>query len=81
MMKYVWMVIGAAIAVVPVFAVGFWKGGSAKEAYLLSRAKTEQIEVYKDGKRIDENVLSSTDSALCDYLGGCELQQDNGGSH
>lgn len=81
MMKYFWIALGAVCGFALGFAVGFYKGGSAKEAYLLSQGKSQQIEVYKDGKKIDENVLSATDSALCDYLGGCELQQDNGGSH
>lgn len=80
MMKYFWLALGAVAGLALGFAVGFWKGGSAKEAYLLSQNKSQQIEVYKDGKKIDENVLSATDSALCDYLGGCELQ-DSGGNH
>ncbi len=79
-MKYVWMLVGAGIMLGPAFAVGFWKGGSAKEAYLLSQTKSQQIEVYKDGKKIDEQVLSATDSGLCAVLGGCEMS-DDGGNH
>ena len=38
---------------------------------ILSRLQSDRIEVLKDGKAIDEEVLGADDNLLCDLLGGC----------
>ena len=38
---------------------------------ILSKLKDDRIEILKDGKRIDAEVLGADDDTLCGFLGGC----------
>ena len=38
---------------------------------ILSKLKDDRIEILKDGKRIDAEVLGADDDTLCRLLGGC----------
>lgn len=38
---------------------------------ILSKLKDDRIEILKDGKRIDAEVLGADDDTLCSFLGGC----------
>jgi hypothetical protein len=70
-MKWLWMGLGALIAVplvsIPVYLVGSAQGKQAvKNALVKERLVTkEQI------SEIDNLVFDADESALCDILGGC----------
>lgn len=42
---------------------------------IVTKLKDSRITLLKDGKEIDEKVLSADDSELCAFLGGC-VQSD-----
>ena len=75
-MKYLWLAIGFAAGLSVGLLVGWFKGLTDFEAKIHNKLQGQQIEVYKDGKRIDEKVFSADDVGLCDMLGSCELHND-----
>jgi hypothetical protein len=42
---------------------------------ILARLADDRISILKDGKKIDEEVLSADDDQLCRLLGGCVSDQ------
>lgn len=79
-MKYFWLAIGIAAGLSVGLTLGWFKGRSDTKASIQAKISTKQIEVYKDGKKLDEEVFNADDSLLCDMLGTCELQ-NNGESN
>lgn len=48
-----------------------WQAFSGGKKYVLNKMAEERIEMFKDGKRIDETVFNADDVGLCTLLGGC----------
>lgn len=65
--------LGAAIGVAALLTFTHVYVYNAGKDTVLARLKDQRIEVLKDGKKIDAEVLAADDSTLCDILGGCEL--------
>lgn len=74
MMMYVKL--GAAIGVAALLTFTHIYVYNAGKDTVLARLKDQRIEVLKDGKKIDAEVLAADDDALCAILGGCELQNN-----
>jgi hypothetical protein len=70
-MKWVWMAIGAAVISAPAYGFGFYMGDAHRKDKIAAQQASGQIQIYKDGRQIDEKVLSADDVGLCDMLGGC----------
>lgn len=70
-MKWLWMVIGAAAISAPMYGFGFYMGDSSRKDKIAAQQASGQIQIYKDGRQIDEKVLSADDATICDMLGGC----------
>lgn len=62
---------GAILLIVAItyalYGFGFQRGREAVLAHIAS----DRVRILVDGKAIDNAVLASDDSALCDRLGGC----------
>lgn len=70
-LRYVaWGVIAALLTFSHIYAIQYGKG------VILSRLSQDRIKVLKDGQEVDKEALGADDSALCDLLGGCELQDN-----
>lgn len=61
----------AAVVTLAIVVGSYIKGRSDGRSSLLAKMQAERIEVLKDGKVITDEVLNSSDDALCDLLGGC----------
>lgn len=63
--------VGAVLVIIgigySIYAIGYHRGRTA----ILERMASDRVQVLIDGKEIDNAVLGSDDSALCDRLGGC----------
>jgi len=71
MFKWLSVILGG-LAVLPLaFGAGFIVGVRQHKATVESRAKDDKITILKDGKQIDEKVLTADDSLICSMLGGC----------
>lgn len=62
-----------AIALGSIGILGFshYKAYTLGKDVVLNKLKDDRIRILKDGKEIDEQVLSADDDALCILLGGC----------
>lgn len=63
--------VGIAVSALAIVVGSYIKGRSDGRSSLLAKMQAERIEVLKDGKVITDEVLNSSDDALCDLLGGC----------
>lgn len=63
--------IGALLAVSIVLGAVYLKGRSDGRYALLAQLAADRIEIYQDGKKIDDEVFGADDPALCALLGGC----------
>lgn len=63
-------VAGLALALA-LLGAAYLKGRSDGRQSILDRLAAAQVEIFKDGRRIDEKVLGADDAALCELLGGC----------
>ena len=71
MLKYVYAVAGGLIVLPLAFGAGYVYGVRTHKAAVEAKAKDAKITILKDGKAVDEKVLTADDSALCNLLGGC----------
>jgi hypothetical protein len=70
-----YLYIGAIVAVLLVVGYVGRTIYVAGQASITNKIKDDRITLLKDGKIIDEKVLSYNDDTLCSVLGGC-LQSD-----
>lgn len=63
---------GAILAAVLLATGGYVKGRMDGREAVLQRLQDDRIAVFKDGIRIDNEVLAADSDELCSMLGGCE---------
>lgn len=65
-------VIGGAILAAAVLTTGgYVKGRMDGREAVLQRLQDDRIAVFKDGVKIDNDVLAADSDELCQMLGGC----------
>lgn len=69
-----------ALCVVVLFGAIYLKGRTDGRSALLQQLAADQIEIYQDGRKIDDKVFSADDPALCALLGGCVMSNDTDGN-
>ncbi len=62
---------GAILAAVVLTAGGYVKGRVDGREAILQRLQDDRITVFKDGVKIDNEVLNADDEELCRLLGNC----------
>lgn len=78
-MKWLYMGLGALASASIVAGLSIGLGYKWGKQAVYTQIRGQEIRVYKDGRQIDDKVLSAQDDdALCDLLGGCGLQDDGG---
>ena len=72
----------ALIALAFALIVGgiYLKGRADGRAKLVAQLEADRVQVYKDGKRIDDEIYAADDPALCVLLGGCGLPDEADGN-
>jgi len=63
---------GATLAAVALTTGGYVKGRVDGREAVLQRLQDDRIAVFKDGVKIDNDVLAADSDELCSMLGGCE---------
>jgi hypothetical protein len=79
-MKWVYMALGALASASIVAGLSIGLGYKWGKQAVYTQIRSQEIRVYKDGRQIDDEVLSAEDDSLCDLLGGCGLPNE-GGNH
>lgn len=69
--------LGAAVAAVPVYLVGNWKGVSQGRALERAAALQKSMDLIRDRSETNEEISRMDDAALCAELGGRWVQSDN----
>lgn len=62
-----WLALAVAVALTVSHGWAYREGKQSVYAWL----EKERVKLIKDGKEIDDEVLSADDSGLCRLLGGC----------
>lgn len=66
--------IGLAVAVLTALAFGYASAYKSGKDSIVTKLQEDKIQVLKDGKDVDENVLSSDDDSLVCLLIDCETK-------
>lgn len=68
--------IGLAVAVLTALAFGYASAYKSGKESIVTKLQEDKIQVLKDGKNVDENVLASDDDSLVCLLIDCKTKSD-----
>lgn len=66
-----YLILGAVVAIGVALGGAYFKGRNDGRSALLRQMQEDRIAIFKDGQKIDEEVIGADDVYLCQLLGGC----------
>lgn len=66
--------IGLAVALLAALALGYGNAYTSGKQSVVTKLQEDKIQILKDGKDVDENVLASDDDSLICLLVDCKTK-------